>query len=104
MKLRTRSMHKQVDRIYELKEYLRFHNRSFKKLTKLKSYMEWGTGPGSSDPVWDEMKNAVEDLEQFDCYMESLKERFNNLIELVSHGREDIYSRHVHSLLIGIQH
>lgn len=76
-------MHKQVDRIYELKEYLRFHTRSFNKLIKLKDGLPKG-GDEDADPVWDEMADTVEDLGQFDYYMDSLKERFNNLIELVS--------------------
>ena len=36
------------------------------------------------DPVWDEMDDTVEDLDQYDYYMDTLKERFLNLIELVS--------------------
>lgn len=83
VKIRSRAMHKQVDRIYELKQYLRFHTRSFNKLVKLKaSIIE--TGDETKDPVWDEMDNVVEDLEQSEYNMDSLKERFNNLIELVS--------------------
>lgn len=79
VKLRTRTMHKEVDRIYELNEYLRFHSRSFKKLGKLKTNVP----KDEQDlPVWDEMEDAVDDLEQFSYYLDSLKERFNNLIEL----------------------
>jgi len=77
-------MHKNVDRLYELKEYLRFHTRSFKKLIKLKGSMLLKTEEDILDPVWDEMDNSVEDLDQFNYYLDSLKERFNNLIELVS--------------------
>jgi hypothetical protein len=36
------------------------------------------------DPVWDEMADAEEDLDQYSYYMDTLKERFLNLIELVS--------------------
>jgi len=36
------------------------------------------------DPVWTEMEDAVEDLDQYSYYMDTLKERFLNLIELVS--------------------
>lgn len=82
-------MHKQVDRLYELKEYLRFHTRSFKKLIKLKP-SDKKPYEDDSDPVWEEMDNAVEDLDQFDYYMDSLKERFNNLIELVSKANQTL--------------
>lgn len=83
VKVRTRAMHKQVDRIYELKEYMRFHSRSFKKLLKLRDTMH-KSPDDDMDPVWDEMDDAVEDLDQYDYYMDTLKERFLNLIELVS--------------------
>jgi len=86
-------MHKNVDRLYELKEYLRFHTRSFKKLIKLKGPMLLKTEEDVLDPVWDEMDNAVEDLDQFDYYLDSLKERFNNLIELVSMNVLDFAKR-----------
>lgn len=76
-------MHKNIDRIYELSEYMRFHLRSFKKLLKLKDTMRKSPNDGK-DPVWDEMDDAVEDLDQYSYYMETLKERFLNLIELVS--------------------
>lgn len=76
-------MHKNIDRIYELSEYMRFHSRSFKKLLKLKDTMHKSPDDGK-DPVWDEMDDAVEDLDQYSYYMETLKERFLNLIELVS--------------------
>ena len=36
------------------------------------------------DPVWDEMDDCIEDLDQYAYYMDTLKERFLNLIELVS--------------------
>lgn len=38
----------------------------------------------ATDPVWDEMDDCVEDLDQYSYYMDTLKERFLNLIELVS--------------------
>lgn len=76
-------MHKNIDRIYELSEYMRFHSRSFKKLLKLKDTMH-KSPDDAIDPVWDEMDDAVEDLDQYSYYMETLKERFLNLIELVS--------------------
>lgn len=72
-------MHKEVDRIYELNEYLRFHTRSFKKLTKLKTEVKKDE---QQEPVWDQMDDAVDDLDQYGYYLDSLKERFNNLIEL----------------------
>lgn len=84
VKLRTRAMHRQVDRIYELKEYLHFHTRSFNKLIKLKDALPKHADRDTSNPLWDEMADTVDDLGQFDYYMDSLKERFNNLIELVS--------------------
>ncbi|KAK5115096.1 hypothetical protein LTR62_001793 [Meristemomyces frigidus] len=79
VKLRTRMMHREVDRLYEFKEYLRFHNRSFKKLQKLRDNVP---EQEKKDPLWSDMDDAVEDLEQYDSTLDSLKERFNNLIEL----------------------
>lgn len=38
----------------------------------------------ATDPVWTEMDDAIEDLDQYAYYMDTLKERFLNLIELVS--------------------
>ena len=72
-------MHKEVDRIYELNEYLRFHSRSFKKLVKLKPDVPKNE---QDDPVWNQMSDSIDDLEQYGYYLDSLKERFNNLIEL----------------------
>lgn len=63
VKLRTRTMHKQVDRIYELREYLRFHSRSFKKLLKLKPPAK-KSHEDDPDPVFDEIENAIDDLDQ----------------------------------------
>jgi hypothetical protein len=60
-----------------------FHTRSFKKLLKLRDTMHKSPDDGT-DPVWSEMDDAVEDLDQYSYYMDTLKERFLNLIELVS--------------------
>nr|POE59183.1 hypothetical protein CFP56_24453 [Quercus suber] len=79
VKWRTRLLHSEVDRLYELKEYLRFQSRAFKKLQKLKSDVPLNE---QKDPLWNEMDDAIEDLEQYDATIDSLKERFNNLIEL----------------------
>lgn len=79
VKARTRRMHREVDRIYEMKEYLHFHTRSFKKLQKLQ--IEVPTKQ-RKDPLWNDMDDAVEDLDQFESTLDGLKERFNNLIEL----------------------
>lgn len=74
-------MHKEVDRLYELKEYLTFQSRSFKKLAKLKDDVSKSE---QKTPVWSEIDDAMDDLDQYDSYLDSYKERFNNLIELVS--------------------
>lgn len=79
VKLRTRTMHREVDRIYELNEYLRFHSRSFKKLAKLKTETETNK---RDETIWDQMDDHIDDLDQYGYYLDSLKERFNNLIEL----------------------
>lgn len=79
VKLRTRAMHIEVDRIYELQEYLRFHMRSFRKLAKLKDAVPPGKQP---DPIWDDIEDAVDDLDQFDSSLNNLKERFLNLLDL----------------------
>ncbi|CAK4034725.1 hypothetical protein DOTSEDRAFT_68318 [Lecanosticta acicola] len=79
VKSRTRRMHVEVDRIYELKDYLHFHTRAFKKLQKLKDDVPKNE---QQDPLWNDIDDAVEDLEQFDSTLDGLKERFNNLIEL----------------------
>ncbi|USW48672.1 Putative Mg2+ transporter protein, CorA-like/Zinc transport protein ZntB [Septoria linicola] len=79
VKSRTRRMHREVDRIYEMKEYLHFHTRSFKKLQKLQGEVP---PDEQKDPIWFDMDDAVDDLDQFDSTLDGLKERFNNLIEL----------------------
>ncbi|EME87624.1 uncharacterized protein MYCFIDRAFT_75470 [Pseudocercospora fijiensis CIRAD86] len=79
VKIRTRRMHAEVDRIYEMKEYLHFHTRSFKKLQKLKDDVPQNE---QKDPLWFDMDDAVDDLEQFDSTLDGLTERLNNLIEL----------------------
>lgn len=97
VKARTRRMHREVDRIYEMKEYLHFHARSFKKLQKLQNELP---AEEKNHPIWNDLDDAVEDLDQFDSTLDGLKERtyscvvamqarnpdlttgFNNLIEL----------------------
>ena len=72
VKTRTRRMHIEVDRIFEMKEHLHFHTRAFKKLQKLKDIV-----PKSEqvDPLWGDIDDAVDDLEQFDSTLDGLKER-----------------------------
>ncbi|KAM0712395.1 hypothetical protein Q7P37_011491 [Cladosporium fusiforme] len=79
VKLRTRTMHIEVDRIYELQEYLRFHSRSFKKLAKLKDSVP---SEEQVDTIWNDIDNTVDDLDQFDSSLDNLKERFLNLLDL----------------------
>lgn len=79
VKLRTRAMHIEVDRIYELQEYLHFHVRSFRKLAKLK---EAASPEEQQDLLWSYIEDAVDDLDQFDSSLNNLKERFLNLLDL----------------------
>lgn len=79
VKLRTRAMHIEVDRIYELQEYLRFHVRSLRKLAKLK---EAASPEEQQNPIWCDIEDAVDDLDQFDTSLNNLKERFLNLLDL----------------------
>jgi hypothetical protein len=79
VKLRTRTMHIEVDRIYELQEYLRFQSRSFKKLAKLNESV---SSAEQKHPLWGDINNAVDDLEQFESSLDNLKERFLNLLDL----------------------
>ena len=79
VKIRTRMMHVEVDRIYEVREYLHFHSRALKKLQKLKDNVPKNE---QQDPLWNDLDDAVEDLDQFDSTTDGLKERFNNLIDL----------------------
>lgn len=79
VKLRTRTMHIEVDRIYELQEYLRFHSRSFRKLAKLKATIPLDD---QSDSLWNDIEDTVDDLDQFDSSLNNLKERFLNLLDL----------------------
>lgn len=79
VKKRTRLMHYEVNRLYEMKDYLRFHSRSLKKLQKLKEFVP---KQEQSDPLWADMDYSVEDLDQYDSSIDSLKERFTNLIDL----------------------
>ena len=71
-------MHKEVSRIFELQEYLHFQSRSFKKIRKLKDDVP---KEEQKDPLWADMDDSVDDLDQFDGVLNSLKERFNNLID-----------------------
>jgi Mg2+ and Co2+ transporter CorA len=79
VKMRARMMHTEVDRIYEMKEYLHFHSRALKKLQKLKDNVPKNE---QQDPLWNDLDDAIEDLDQYDSTTDMLKERFNNLIEL----------------------
>lgn len=79
VKLRTRAMHIEVDRLYELQEYLRFHIRSFRKLAKLK---EAAPPEEQREPLWSDIEDVVDDLDQFDFSLNNLKERFLNLLDL----------------------
>ena len=79
VKWRARMMHNEVDRIYEMKEYLGFQTRAFQKLQKLKDNV---SKDDQRNPIWSDMDDAVEDLQHFDSSTDGLKERFNNLIDL----------------------
>jgi Mg2+ and Co2+ transporter CorA len=79
VKMRARMMHTEVDRIYELKEYISFHTRSFQKLQKLKTSVPQNE---QEDPLWDDLDDSVDDLQHFDSAIDNLKERFNNLLDL----------------------
>ena len=79
VKMRARMMHTEVDRIYEMKEYLSFHTRSFQKLQKLKTDVPQNE---QEDPMWDDLDDAVDDLQHWDSAIDNLKERFNNLLDL----------------------
>ena len=79
VKMRARMMHHEIDRIYELKQYLNFHTRAFQKLAKLKDLVPQNE---QRDPLWDDMNDALEDLKQYDQTIDGLKERFNNLLDL----------------------
>ncbi|KAL1585855.1 hypothetical protein WHR41_05002 [Cladosporium halotolerans] len=79
VKLRTRTMHIEVDRIYELQEYLRFHSRSFRKLAKLRQSVSQDR---QEHHLWNEIEDTVDDLDQFDSSLDNLKERFLNLLDL----------------------
>jgi len=79
VKWRARSMHHEIDRVFELKDYLQFHSRCFKKLQKLKDEVPKNE---QDDPLWNDQDDAVEDLDQYGASMDSLKERLSNLIDL----------------------
>merc|ERR1712080_15957 len=72
-------MHIEVDRIYELQEYLRFHSRSFRKLAKLRQSVSQDQ---QGHHLWNEIEETVDDLDQFDSSLDNLKERFLNLLDL----------------------
>lgn len=80
VKARTKVLHKEVDRVYELLDYLRFHARSFNKLAKFKD--KSGHHPESGQSIWEILDDCIEDLSQYENYLDSMKDRFNNLIEL----------------------
>ena len=79
VKLRARMMHNEIDRIYEMKEFLHFHNRAFRKLIKLKAKVPHNE---QQDPIWADMDDEIENLGQYDATIDGLKERFNNLLGL----------------------
>ncbi|QIX00673.1 hypothetical protein AMS68_006190 [Peltaster fructicola] len=79
VKYRTRTMHNEMARIYELKEEIRFHVRSFRKLQKLKGEVPKHE---QNDSLWDDIDDTVEDLDQFEESLNTLRERFNNLLVL----------------------
>ncbi|KAF2149492.1 hypothetical protein K461DRAFT_288056 [Myriangium duriaei CBS 260.36] len=80
VKVRTKRLHKEVDRIYELHDYLRFHSRCFKKLARFETTE--ATKSKHGDTIWEVIDDCLEDLEQYKNYLDSMKERFNNLVEL----------------------
>lgn len=80
VRVRTKRLHKEVDRIYDLHRHLRFHRRAFRKLADFKTADAAQSQVG--DTIWEVMDDCLEDLEQIENYLESFKERFNNLIEL----------------------
>ncbi|KAF2098339.1 hypothetical protein NA57DRAFT_26422, partial [Rhizodiscina lignyota] len=80
VKFRTRTMHHQIDRIYELLLYLRFHSNCVKKLSKLKpddkDKDNQSTQSGDDDdPVFSELDDLTEELDQADYELNALKER-----------------------------
>ena len=79
VKMRARMMHTEIDRIYQLKEYLHFHSRALKKLQKLKTDVP---NNEQQDPLWNDLDDAIEDLDQYDSTTDMLKERFVNLTDL----------------------
>ncbi|KAI9700487.1 MAG: hypothetical protein M1820_006786 [Bogoriella megaspora] len=82
VRYRAITMHKEVDRIYDLLAYLNFHLRSFGKLRKLKpTALKDAPNDESEDLVWTEVEDQVEDLQQIKDELGYLKERFDNLIE-----------------------
>lgn len=98
VKHRTRAMHHQIDRIYELLLYLSSHTRCVKKLSRQnpnKQSNKTGNDGDSSDagggasiiergdePIWDELEDLEDDLDQADYELSALKDRFENLTDL----------------------
>ena len=79
VKMRARMMHQDVDRIYELKQFTHFHLRAFGKLHRHQSHVP---REEQADPLWNDMADTVEDLQQYEDTLDGLKERFNNLLDL----------------------
>ncbi|KAF2717029.1 hypothetical protein K431DRAFT_234009 [Polychaeton citri CBS 116435] len=79
VKIRTRRLHSSVDRCYELDEFLHYQLRALRKLQKLKNSVPKNE---QSNPIWDDVDDFADDLEQYDATISGLKERFDNLIEL----------------------
>lgn len=104
VKARTRTLHHQISRIWELLTYQRFHSSCFKKLIKMnpkKSDDDGGGGGGGgggrskagsaaggsdddsdNEPVWDELDNQSDALDQVNYELTALQQRFDNLTEL----------------------
>ncbi|KAF2227260.1 hypothetical protein BDZ85DRAFT_189892 [Elsinoe ampelina] len=101
IKNRTRRLHREVDHIYALNEHLRFHMRCFRKLSKFKIVEAYENKHG--DTIWEIMDDALDDLGQYDNYLDSMKERFTNLIELefnienATQCQSDLTCRHARS-------
>lgn len=63
-----------------MQQYASFQRRGLEKLAKI------GTTTSNKhlkdDPLWDEMQDALDDLEQHTNFLDSLKDRFNALSDL----------------------
>lgn len=87
VKFRARTMHHQIDRIYELLLYLQFHTRAVKKLVKLKpddkdKDNQSNASGDNDDPIWSELDDLSDELDQANYELGALKERFDNLTDL----------------------